>query len=188
MIIRETDLCFEFVDNVEAIKFDDNSYYRNRFNNIRESKAVDILAYGDKVFLFIEIKDFKGYEIQNYRRLKVNYINNGEESLDYEVSKKVAMTLSCIFGAAMSGEENISPFFEKLTQKMNSNSKDIRINIILFLEGNFKDSTRTFKAITDSLKKKLCWLPLDTKIIVENIEMHNKFDVFKVYRTREEAK
>lgn len=186
MAIKEKNLYFEFADNIKDIKFDDNNYYRKRFNNIQESKAVDILAYGDKVFLFIEIKDFKGYEIQNYRRLKVNYNNDGEESLDYEVAKKVTMTLSCIFGAAMSGEERISRFFEKLVLKMNSGSKDIKINIILFLEGKFKNSTKTFKAITDSLKKKLCWLPLDTKILVENIEMHNKFDIFKVYRIKEE--
>lgn len=183
MKIREGNLEFDFIDEVVATKFDENNYYRKRFNNLHESKAVDFLAYKDKLMMFLEVKDFKGHEIENVKRLRVNR-KDGEDGLDYELAKKVAMTLACLFGAAAFDEETLSPFYKKLSEKTKANGKDVKIKIILFLEGEFKDTARTFKTITDSLKKQLSWFPLDTKILVENIKGHNRYDVFKVARCK----
>ena len=47
----------------------------------------------------LEVKNCTGYEADNVWRTRTNFINeNGEESFDIEVAKKVAGTLTCLVG------------------------------------------------------------------------------------------
>jgi len=49
----EGDIDFTFNENYTAIKFDDTSFYRKRFNKLPESKGVDDVP-NIKVILFLE--------------------------------------------------------------------------------------------------------------------------------------
>jgi hypothetical protein len=54
-------LSFTFDDDWQASKYDDWSFYRHRFQRIRnEVKAVDILAISpERTVWFIEVKDYR---------------------------------------------------------------------------------------------------------------------------------
>ena len=58
--IEEGDLTFSFPDHCEAGKYEEWSYYRNRFQSVAGgSKAVDILCLSDDAAWLIEIKDYR---------------------------------------------------------------------------------------------------------------------------------
>ena len=72
---------FEFPDEWSVIKYDECNFYRKRFGKPEDVKAVDLLAIGDELFI-IEAKDFRGYRIQNKKRM-----TNGD--LVLEIAKKI---------------------------------------------------------------------------------------------------
>ena len=81
--IKEGFLRFHFDESWIVIKYDDHKDYRERIGRLPDIKAVDFAAIHDVVFLFfIEVKDFRGYRIQNRHR-----ILDGE--LAVEVAQKV---------------------------------------------------------------------------------------------------
>jgi len=60
MEIREGDLTFSFPNHCEAGKYDDWSFYRNRFQSVAGgSKAVDVLCLAHGVAWLVEIKDYR---------------------------------------------------------------------------------------------------------------------------------
>ena len=76
--IQEGDLTFSFPDCCQASKYDDWSFYRNRFEKVAGgSKAVDILCFDGDTSWLIEIKDYrkhrrtKGIDIADEFALKV---------------------------------------------------------------------------------------------------------------------
>lgn len=76
--IQEGDLTFSFPDCCQASKYDDWSFYRNRFEKVAGgSKAVDILCLDADTSWLIEIKDYrqhprtKGIDIADEFALKV---------------------------------------------------------------------------------------------------------------------
>lgn len=111
MEIKESGLIFSFDTDTKAVKFDDTRFYREDFNKLNGGKGVDILASSPhrNLIQFIEIKNCSGKESENKWRLGVNNstrsnVPNGvdeydRDSLDIEVSRKVAMTISCLYGA-----------------------------------------------------------------------------------------
>jgi hypothetical protein len=150
MKINEGDLEFEFfLENV--IKFDETHFYDKKFNVLDGSKGVDFLAYDENNFIFIEVKDFKGYEQENRKRISLGQ----ENSLDIEIAKKVRSSLSCLFASAINLEYNdLKEFSEKLKSKHSSMS----LKIILFLEqGNMwntpNEEKRNLRNIKNRLKK-----------------------------------
>ena len=108
MEINESGLSFVLNIGTETYKFDDDKFYRNEFNMLPGPKGIDIIASSDRVVHMIEIKNCKDNERDNIWRIGVNnkYINKlsdndfnrDKESLDIEVSKKVVMTISCLYG------------------------------------------------------------------------------------------
>ena len=193
MIIEESDIRLKFVDEIHAIKFDDDIFYRNCFNNLPGGKGVDIVANGCNTIQLIEIKNCSGKEIDNIWRLSVN--NSGKksaprnldvasrDSLDIEMAQKVAATCSCLFVAWTKSEhmENaraLIPYWDGITdKKLLKDSK--RIEIILFLEGDFDrkgPKSRSKKMIMQSLqrsiRKMLKWLNCD--VVVVDLDTYNK--------------
>lgn len=103
--IEESGLIFSFVNINNAVKFDDLDFYRNAFNALPGSKGVDIIADSAEWIQLIEIKNCKNHEAENMWRTGVDNsklkskprgLDESHESFDVEISKKVAMTLSCI--------------------------------------------------------------------------------------------
>lgn len=191
MIINEDKLNFKFdEEQFKAIKFDDTNFYRNYFNKLPEAKGVDILAKSENELLFIEIKDCLGYEdesiwrtgIDNKRIDQYKGKNDSKrlESFDIEISKKVAMTISCLMGADTKSEicqsaEELDDYVKALKSSKVRNL-NMKIIIILFLEGNFGTKTRRksmiMKDIADSINKKLDWL--NCKALVVDMDTYRE--------------
>ena len=201
MIIEESNLKFCFSDEVSAIKFDDTDYYRKKFNNLPSGKGVDILVDSENIFQFIEIKNCTGHERENLWRTSVNNskISSAPETLeigdrdsvDIEVAKKVASTISCLFGL-WTKSESVENSLELLKFYGGMNDKKIckdkkRILVILFLEGDFNVGTRVgtrskkmiMERIQDSIKKKLSWLNCKVMVVDSDTYKERFFKIIK---------
>lgn len=109
MDIREKDLVFSFPEQYSAVKFDDTKFYRDTFAKLSGAKGVDIIADSDTCIQFIEIKDCTGHEVENRWKTSINNSKRaaaaphfdvvGRASYDVEISKKVASTIVCLYGA-----------------------------------------------------------------------------------------
>lgn len=190
MKMTESGIEFEFAEGISAEKFDDTNFYRNSFNKLPNSKGVDFIAKNSNTLVFIEVKNCTGNESENRWRIAPNNrklhttqttVNTeGRESLDIEISKKIAMTLACLCGANSKPNyqngDQLKPYFDILKDS-NLSSGKIKLKVILFLEGDFSTGTRTEKIIMkdlqDSIKSKLSWL--NCHVLVENINTHRKY-------------
>jgi len=179
MQITEGSLTFSFNDRYTLIKFDNTLFYRKYFNGLPNAKGIDFIADSDKDVLMVEIKNYTGHEAQNRWRTLVDHrkmllpINEADESFDIEISKKVAMTISCLTGAltksnVCEASNELLRYFSSITDKKIITGKK-KIKVILFLDGNFEVRTRTNKMIMnriqDSLKSKLAWLYCDVQVV-----------------------
>lgn len=57
--IVEGNLTFTFPKDAQSSKYDDWSYYRNQFNKVGSSKAVDIVYHEEEHVWLIEVKDYR---------------------------------------------------------------------------------------------------------------------------------
>jgi hypothetical protein len=57
--IVEGNLTFTFPKDAQSSKYDDWSYYRNQFNKVGSSKAVDIVYREEEHVWLIEVKDYR---------------------------------------------------------------------------------------------------------------------------------
>lgn len=189
MEISEGSLTFHFSTDCTAIKFDECPFYRHYFNALLYSKGVDIIAVSPNAVTLIEIKDFRGHESENRHRVKTNYTNyeNGQydESLDIEASSKAAMTIACLYGAFSESEKcnaanELMAYYNAMkSEKIPSCNK--KINIVLYLEGQFKIQSRPkkaiMKALKDSMKKKLKWLNCEVSVVDSSAYPQRLFQV-----------
>lgn len=183
MEIKESGLTFTFSSSVDALKFDETSFYLKTFSHQPEGKGVDIMMNSPTCCQLIEIKNCTGHEPENYWRVfsnnskvckaPTNTLGEPRESLDIEVAKKVASTISCLYGAYIKSAQQKSASELTLWWEAISDCNIVSLKksllIVLFLEGDFKTRTRSKKMIMkdlqDSLKKKLSWLNCKVSVI-----------------------
>lgn len=176
MTIDESRLRFCFEDKAKALKYDESSFYRRYVNQLPSAKGVDFISIQEGRLIFTEVKNFKDYEFENMWRIwPDNKRRNssytaastvGRDSLDVEISEKVAMTIGGLIGAytktaGCEAAEALSHYAEVLiSSAVKAGSRQLLI--ILFLEGDFGCETRPKKVIMRelerSIKKKLSWL------------------------------
>lgn len=138
----------------------------------------------------IEVKNCAGNENNNRWRIApdnkkkvtahTEYDVEDRESLDIEVAKKVAMSVSSLCGALSFGDlkdcshDLLDYSYAIVSGKYSTHSK--RMMVILFLEGNFSTKTRSEKmilsALQTSIKKKLGWLNCSVSVV--NTSTFNK--------------
>ena len=189
-IREESGLKFGFPDENIAIKFDDTKYYRVLFNALPESKGVDFVAAGKDAISFIEVKNCLGDEGNCRWRIAPNNRKRdtasttvdveGRDSLDIEVSQKVAMTLAALAGARTFGDRKtlLDELKEIITAIFSDDFADDKKKkyVILFLEGDFGGHTRSKKMIMEDLQRsmntKLKWP--DCKVSVVDSSTYNK--------------
>ena len=194
-IREESGLKFGFPDENIVIKFDDTKYYRNLFNALPGSKGVDFISVGKDAISFIEVKNCLGDEGNCRWRIAPNnqkrdttsttVDTEGRESLDIEVSQKVAMTLAALAGAKSFGDRksSIDELQEIITTVISDNFADDKKKkyVILFLEGNFGGHTRSKKTIMENLQRsmntKMRWL--NCRVSVVDSSTYNK-DIFQI--------
>lgn len=198
MTIDESNLTFEFDENTQAIKFDDTDFYRKYFNKMPGSKGVDILANSKESIQFIEIKNCTGNERENIWRTSVNNSKidaapceldvENRDSLDVEVSKKVAATISCLYGAhtKMEQSENalqMNEYWKELVDTKILKDKK-QLLVILYFEGDFDShlpKSRSKKMVMDRLQggieSQLSWLKCKVMVVDKNTYSKRYFKV-----------
>ena len=94
MEIEEGDLTFSFPGPCEAGKYEDWSFYRNRFQSMAGgSKAVDVLCLADDVAWLVEIKGYRKHPQKK------------PSDLCTEVAQKVRDTLSGLAAASANADD-----------------------------------------------------------------------------------
>ena len=153
---------FEFPGSWTFIKYDDCGFYRRRFGQLEDVKAVDVLAIGHGLFI-IEAKDFRGYRIQNKPRM-----SNSE--LVLEMAKKIRDTVAVLYGAYRHGNSELSGFYNYLY------SQNIRpIKVILLLEEDRPPTGhKSFKRIRSDL---LAAINQRLRYLNVHCNLHNCADV-----------
>jgi len=186
MRITESGITFDFSENTKCLKFDETKYYTNYFNKLPNAKGVDFILSSSKSLVFLEVKNCTGHEHDNNWRLHTNNSKvhtsptgvdtSDRESLDVEISKKIAMSLTCLMGSHT--KKDICQSAEELETYFES-TIDIQIPqcrktvwVILFLEGQFGSMVRTkkmiLKSLQDSINKKLKWLNCNVDVVDTN--------------------
>ena len=89
--IHEGSLIFSFSDVCDVLKYDNWSFYRERFQRIQNTKAVDILCVTNEAAWLIEIKDYG------------NHDRNKSGRIEDEVAQKVRDTLAGLAAADANG-------------------------------------------------------------------------------------
>jgi hypothetical protein len=122
---EEGSLAFDFgaAWNNTSLHFDKHRDYEKVVHAVAGTKGVDFLGIYRGELYFIEVKDFRGYRIQNKKRL-----STGE--LTIEVAQKVKDTVACIIGASRNTgtAESWEPYLRLLLDR----SRPLRV--ILWLE------------------------------------------------------
>jgi hypothetical protein len=173
-IIVEGRLVFEFGPRWQVEKYDEHPIFLNGIRGLQRrtlcsekdchgevycqvcgkeaaagTKAVDILGHHEDQLYFIEIKDFRGYRIENKRRLR-------DGDLAFEVALKVRDTLAGLAGTLDAGGAPrwhawAAPVFKR------------RPKVVLWLEEEagsdpFGVERQRASTLEDTLKKPLRWL------------------------------
>jgi len=154
--ITEGALTFSFSSSGNSEKYDDWSFYRNKFGNVcGGSKAVDIIHIEESETWMIEIKDYRVH-----RRTKV--IDLGDE-----VALKVRDTLAGLVAAKF----NATDMIEKQFSKRAIAAK--KVHVVLHLEQPRKHSKLFPRAIDPSkillkLKQRLKAIDAHPKVVDQN--------------------
>ena len=181
--MTESNIDFVFDEKFKVFKFDDTEIFRKYNNGIKNGKGVDFIARSeDKVILF-EVKNCKGYEPENKWRTQLSPRKNADGTIDdcfdVEVAKKVSCTLSCLVGAGTydkyNRDDEYDQFSQVLSELIDHNHK---IEVILFLEGDFSSKTRSKKTIMNEIQRRLkkhlkSWLNLSGCRVIDSSVPNN---------------
>lgn len=167
-IIEENILRFVFGDNWQVRKFDDTSFYRRHFEKLDGSKAVDFLGLHGRELFFIEVKDFRGYRIENKKRLS-------SHELYLEVGQKVRDSVACLVAAYRHQPEEWQPFIEGLRNIKHP------IKVVLWLEEDSNSQLPPQRQkvhnniASNALETKLRWLT--PRVLVANQQINRLPDL-----------
>lgn len=186
MIESGIDFCFS--ESYNVVKFDETSFYSLFKSSMPNGKGIDFFADSEDKLLLIEVKNCLHYESENTWRTQVDTIklssNTIEESFDIEIAKKVQSTIACIVGANTgydyTNSDELKPLFKAISS--NKFAKGTKtIEVILYLEGNFKSRTRSkdmiMKRIQDKIKEKLKWLNCNVRVVDYNTHGNRYFKI-----------
>ncbi|HQU47299.1 MAG TPA: hypothetical protein PK867_31140, partial [Pirellulales bacterium] len=166
-VFDEDHLRFEFDDSWRVVKYDAHRDYLQGIQMLDETKAVDFVALrvvtgAESEMFWIEVKDFRGYRIQNKRR-------QADGELALEVAQKVRDSLAGVIGALQTSStpEDWQPFVERMRRR------EPPMRIVLWLEddppppGSARRKTGE-NVQAQLLKQRLKWLT--TKILVHSLK------------------
>ncbi len=157
---------FTFDDRWIVVKYDDHPDYRLKIARLDGTKAVDLVGLcggADGILYWIEVKDFRGYRIENKSRL-----SNGD--LAQEIAKKVRDSLAGVVGAygASSNPDEWKPFVRSLWRKASP------MRVLLWLEEDGPRRPRGIEenaanVLSDEIKKKLRWLAARVLVVSQDV-------------------
>lgn len=173
MVWNEGKLRFSFSEQWQIIKLDQHPQYLQGIEKLDGTKAVDFVGlFNQRDLYFIEVKDFRGYRIENKQRLR-----SGE--LAIEVGQKVRDSLACLIAGcrATQSENSWQTFAQRMVRK------DTVIRVILWLEQDlpFQQSQQAQKAqdviFLKQIKAKVAWLTNRVSVVALNSLTHQLPDV-----------
>lgn len=183
MVIEESNMQFKFPDDRTTVKFDEEVFYRNSFNKFPESKGVDFITNGKDLIAFIEVKNCRGHEAENRWRIAPNnqkrdttHVSHDvkqRDSLDIEVTQKVAMTLAALYGVYSFGDRKdsvgkLGKIAEAISEKRFCQTEKKKL-IILVLEGDFGTHTKPKTVMMSELQRnimsKMQWLDCRVSVV-----------------------
>lgn len=151
---------FTFDDSWSVFCYDsEGAGYHEIRDSVTGSKSCDFVGIRNRTGYLIEVKDFRGYRIQNKAR-----ISDGE--LAVEVAQKVRDTLAGIVSGVRRGDTQ-RPWNELLLQCLGK--ADGQITIVLSLEDDAASSPLRWKqrlnTLSDQIKAKLNWLRVRVSVV-----------------------
>lgn len=162
MIVEEGLLRFDFDNHHwQVIKFDEHTDYQKMQKCLSATKAVDFVGVLNKTSLyFIEVKDFRGYTVQNKKRLLT-------DELAVEIAQKVKDSVACLLGShrTSSKAEDWKLFVQALLKN--------EIKVILWLEHDLPTyktkKDKVFASVEGNvLKTKLKWLTTKATVMSQD--------------------
>ena len=150
--IEEGHLRFRFDDSWFVIKYDEHPDYEEWIKRLDGTKAVDFVAVHANANLYlIEVKDFRGYRIQNRPRVR-------DAELAVEVGQKVRDTIAGIVAANHRGGTTV---WDRPVRRLAANAAPVRV--LLWLEQDLPPGPRgrrsnELSVLIDALKQRLDWL------------------------------
>jgi hypothetical protein len=153
---NESRLTFTFTDKWSIEKYDEHRDYVDKIQKLKDTKAVDFVGlFDDSVFFFIEVKNFKGYRIQNKERIS-------DGLLAEEIALKVRDTIAGIMGASRTSCD--PDCWRPYTKGLRDRNRNLFI--VLWLEEDLTLQKPHATTITDLIKKQTKWVT--TKVLVVN--------------------
>ena len=160
MEITESNLRFSFDEaHWRTIQYDaEKGFYREKMlKSVPGTEAVDFIGiFQNRELVLFEVKNFRGYRIQNAPRLA-----NGAEELTLEIARKVRDTMAGVMGGSRNDDREGE--FWKNTASLLTNPKR-EIFIIAWVEENvpaslsIEEKKRIKTVRISKLKQKLHWL------------------------------
>lgn len=175
---EEGRLAFDFGDRWQhVVAFDKETDYRNAANSLPGTKGVDFMGLIDDTLFLIEVKDFRGYRIENQERLR-------SDELRHEFAQKVRDSIVCMVGFCRSSSqrERWQPFLDSL-------SADRPIQLILWLEqdrprqpipvknnitGNYLKPLLNWLYVRAKVESRHSWDSAQLDLVVESLPFEQK--------------
>lgn len=152
----ENGLRFAFDDDWQVLKWDEHRAYLDGLQKIPGTTAVDFFGLYIGAPWFIEVKDFRGYRIENKNRL-----SSGD--LAKEVACKVRDTLAAMAWACARTPIDPGELARFLRALVNRAEK---VPVVLWLEEDRLAAPVSASVLAEAIKLELAWL--NAKVIVAN--------------------
>jgi hypothetical protein len=172
-VFTERKLEFTFDDTWTVQKWDDEPAYRKGIGTLQRTLAADFCGMRNGMLFLFEVKDFRGYRIQNEARLTqldVPDVAPGDMpkkgeivALMAEIAWKVRDTIAGIVGArrCRSDEAHWQPMLHAL------GDPDAGLHVVLWLEEDLPRNSVQTSILQANLRNKLAWLT--TKVLVSSL-------------------
>lgn len=147
-------LRFSFDDDWRVLKWDEHPAYTGGLSKTPGTKAVDFVGIHLDDPWFIEVKDFRGYRIENKER------RSGGD-LAREVAEKVRDTLAALAWACERhplDQDGLATFLRRIV------CREAKIPVVLWLEEDRPLADAQASALAEAIKRNLPWL--NAKVLV----------------------
>lgn len=157
----ESGLLFEFSEAAwsNLLEFDKTKDFQNAKDALRGTKGVDFTGVlNNETLVFMEVKNFRGYRIENKPRLE-----NGDDHIWLEAAQKMRDSVSVVVGSARNSTHSKTDW-QRYTEFLSNEKKAIRF--VLWVEQDmppqkFKANRKWDRHEVDNrrdLKRCLGWL------------------------------
>jgi hypothetical protein len=154
---------FTFDERWVVFKYDsaETGYFAIK-DAVEATKACDFLGvFEETVAYLMEVKDFRGYRVQNRKRL-------GKGELAMEVAQKVRDTLAGIVSGCRRGDDGYN--WRDLVEYLTSPNRELVI--VLCLEDDAVRDKAKLGVQAELIRQKLSWLRPKVRVVSQGVNPH----------------